>query len=114
MSEVKLYIPGSIWDKLPGLVKSEVANMSPEKQGLFLEEYRRKDRSVGVAYLLWFIIGLHYIYLGRLGWQIFYWVTLGGLLIWTLIDLFRIPGMVRERNRDIAVDVLRDLKIISG
>ena len=39
-------------------------------------------------------------------------VTLEGLFIWMIVDIFRIPGMVRGYNRDVATDVLRDLKII--
>ena len=108
------YLPNSISDSLPTMVKVELIKMPPEKQALFVEEYRRKKKSTGVAYLLWFIIGLHYIYLGKLGWQLFYWVTLGGLLIWCFIDLFRMPGMVRDYNKDIAMDVFRDLKVVSG
>ncbi len=117
MTQTKGYvshIPDSVLDKLPVMVKTEIVKMLPEKQGMFLEEFCRKRKSMGLAYFLWFIIGFHYIYLGKVGWQFFYWFTLGGLLIWTIVDLFRIPGMVRGYNRDVATDVLRDLKIISG
>jgi hypothetical protein len=41
-------------------------------------------------------------------------VTLFGLGIWAFIDLFRIPGMVRNYNKDIAMDVFRDLKMITS
>jgi hypothetical protein len=33
---------------------------------------------------------------------------------WCFIDLFRMPGMVRDYNKDIAMDVFRDLKVVSG
>jgi len=108
------HIPDSIFDKLPVMVRTELVKLAPDKQGMFLEEFRRKRKSVGLAYFLWFIIGFHYLYLGKVGWQFFYWITLEGLLIWGIIDLFRIRGMVRGYNRDIAIDVLRDLKIISA
>ena len=108
------HIPGSILDKLPTIVKIEVIKLSPEKQGMFLEEFRRKRKSMGLAYFLWFLLGFHYIYLGKVGWQFLYWITLEGLFIWMIVDLFRIPGMVRGYNKDAATDVLRDLKIISA
>ena len=113
MSGAVSYIPTSIFGKLPTIVKTEVVKMSPDKQEMFVEEFRRKSKSVGLAYFLWFIIGFHYIYLGKLGWQLLYWFTAGGFLIWIFIDLFRIPGMVRGCNKDIAIDVLRDIKVIS-
>jgi len=87
MSEI--LIPRSILDKLPTIVRIEVSKMPAEKQELFIEEYRRKTKSLGIAYVLWFVIGLHYIYLGKLGWQFFYWVTVYGFIIWGVIDLFR-------------------------
>ncbi len=108
------YLPSSISDSLPSMVKVELIKMSPEKQALFVEEYRRKRKNTGIAYVLWFVIGLHYVYLGKIGWQFFYWITLAGLLIWGFIDLFRIPGMVKNYNKDIAMDVFRDLKMTSS
>jgi TM2 domain-containing membrane protein YozV len=62
--------------------------------------------SVGVAYLLWFLLwpfGAHRFYLGRTGTGIVFVVlsiTVVGLIvsgIWAFVDLFLIPGIVRER-----------------
>lgn len=60
-----------------------------------------KIKSIGIAYLFWFILGAHYAYLGKWGIQILYWITLGGFGIWALIDLFTIPGKVNNYNTDI-------------
>ena len=51
------------------------------------------------AYLFWFFFGIHYAYLGKWGWQMLYFLTLGGCGIWMLIDLFRIPKMVAKHNK---------------
>ncbi|MGB2800392.1 MAG: TM2 domain-containing protein [Dehalococcoidia bacterium] len=107
-------IPVSVADLLPAMVRGQLAKLPAEQQAEFVEEFRRKRKSTGLAYLLWFIIGLHYVYLGKLGWQIFYWLTFGGFLIWMFIDIFRMPSMVRNYNRDVAVDVFRTLKIITS
>ncbi len=50
------------------------------------------------AYLLWAFLGAHYAYVGKWGVQILFWLTLGGLLIWWAIDVFRVPSMVRKAN----------------
>ncbi len=55
-------------------------------------------RSVGIAYLLFFLFGAHYAYTNKWGTQILFWITLGGLGIWALIDLFRIPGIIYDFN----------------
>jgi hypothetical protein len=62
---------------------------------------RSQLKTSGVAYICWFIIGCHYAYLGKWGIQILFWVTLGGLGIWALIDLFTMPGKVARHNAPI-------------
>lgn len=110
----QLMVPPSISDNLPSMVRNELAKLTPQKQEEFVEEFRRKSRSIGTAYVLWFFLGWHYVYLRKWGIQVLYWVTGAGLLIWALVDLFRMPGLIRDYNKDVATDVLRNLKAISG
>ncbi|GLR17599.1 TM2 domain-containing protein [Portibacter lacus] len=65
-----------------------------------MNKYRLKSkiRNVGIAYLLLFFAGAQYAYLNKWGTQIFFWITFGGLGIWWLIDIFRIPAMVQDFN----------------
>lgn len=107
-------VPASIADNLPAMVRNELVKLSAQKQEEFVEEYKRKSKSSGVAYILWLLLGWHYVYFRKWGIQILFWLTAGGFFIWWLIDLFRIPGMVRDYNKDVAVDVLRNLKAVSG
>jgi hypothetical protein len=108
----KLYIPTEIIDTLPSLVKNELKELSTQKQEEFLEEYNRKKKSVGWTYVLWFI-GFHYAYLRKWGTLVLYWITFAGLFIWAIIDLFRIPGLVKDYNKDASIDIMRNLKVIS-
>lgn len=62
---------------------------------------KSKLREVSMAYILWVLFGLHYAYLGKWVLQILYWITFGGLGIWALIDIFRIPDMVDRYNEPI-------------
>ena len=58
-------------------------------------------KSTLVAYLLLLFLGglgIHRFYLGRPISGIFYLLTLGGFGIGCLIDLFLVPGMVRQEN----------------
>lgn len=61
-----------------------------------------KMKSSGIAYLCWFFFGVHYAYLGKWGWQILYWITLGGFGVWAFLDLFLIPSKVDNYNRKIS------------
>ncbi len=57
-----------------------------------------KFKSSGTAYLCWFFLGCHYAYIGKWGYQILYWVTIGGLGIWMFVDLFHIPTKIDQYN----------------
>ncbi len=112
--ETRNYIQPSILDDLPAMVRNEVVKLSPQKQQEFVEEYHRKCKSMGKAYVAWFFLGWHYAYLGKWGWQVFFGLTLGGLAIWWLISIALIPGMIKDYNRDKAVEVLRNLRAVSA
>jgi len=107
-------IPPSIADNLPAMVKNELVKLSAQKQEEFIEEYKRKAKPTGIAYLFWLILGCHYLYFQKWEIQLFFWLTSGGLFIWWVVDLFRIPGLIRDYNKDVAVDVLRNLKAVSS
>jgi hypothetical protein len=110
-----LFIPSSIADDLPAMVRNELARMSAQKQEEFVEEFKRKQKSLGTAYLFLFIIlAMHYGYLKKWGLQFVFWFTCGGFFIWWAIDIFRLPGLVKNYNKDIATDVMRNLKAISN
>lgn len=114
MSNSNLLIPPSIADQLPSMVRNELANMPAQRQQEFIEEYRRKAKSVGVAYLfLILVFAMHYGYLRKWGLQVVFWITAGGAGLWWLIDLFRLNSVVKDYNKDVATDVMRNLKAIS-
>jgi len=114
MTEATNLIPPSISDNLPAMVRNQLVTLPPQRQQEFVEEYRRKAKSTGPAYLLWLCLGWHYAYLRKWGIQILFWISIGGLFVWWLVDLFRIPAMIRDYNKDISVDVLRNLKTLAG
>lgn len=106
----KNYIPDRIYSKLPLMVKDEITKLSASKQEAFLEEYNRKRKDVATIYLLWFLLGWHYgLGFQKWGTQILYWITFGGFFLWMVIDAIRIPGMVDEYNKDIALSTMRNL-----
>ena len=66
-----------------------------------------KDKTI--AYLLWAacfagVCGLQRIYNGKIGTGLLYLFTFGLLGIGQLIDLFLIPGMVRDANARLALE----------
>ena len=93
---------------LQGIFQTLPANT----QSLVLRDYEVRKKSGFFAYFFWFFFGFHYLYLGRIGIQLIYWLTIGGFGFWMLIDLFRIPGMVERKNEDIARELMAQYQAI--
>jgi len=94
------------------LIQKKYRELNSEQQRIFISEFERRKKSVGISYLLWFLLGWHYAYLKKWGWLILYILTAGGFFVWAIIDLFRIPKMVEQYNNDLALEILRDISIM--
>jgi hypothetical protein len=94
---------------LPASVKALQEKIDPEMRNAFARDYSRRRKKLLIAYLL-FLLGWHYLYLGKLGLQVAFLITLGGFFLWGLVDLFRLPGMVARINEGIA----RELATLYG
>lgn len=87
-------------------------------------EYDANKKSVIVAYILWFLlgaIGAHRMYAGRwisgliilaisavsaVLWIIALgWITSWIVGLWLIIDIFLIPGMIRDYNNRLIIDL---------
>lgn len=81
-----------------------------EQEKMYVLTANKKD--TGVTYLCWFFFGVHYFYLNKPLTNIIYWLTLGGLGIWAIVDLFRIPAMVKAMNAENIQDAVNEAKFI--
>lgn len=64
-------------------------------------EYDNQKKTPGIAYALWFFLGGlggHRFYAGDIGYAVGMLLTLGGLGVWTLIDVFLIGKRIRAIN----------------
>ena len=57
-----------------------------------------KLKSTGKAYVYFFFFGAHYLYFGKLFFQILFWMTLVVFCIWLLFDLFTLSTKVKIYN----------------
>jgi len=106
-----LLVPPSILYSLPSIVRHELTTLPPHTLQAFLEEYYRQKKSTALAYLLWFF-GFHYLYVGKWALFIIFFLTFGGMFFWWLIDIFRVPGIVGDYNKDVAVRALTSIRAI--
>jgi TM2 domain-containing membrane protein YozV len=93
--------------------------MSTAQLSLIEQRVANDAPSAVVAYLLWFFVGIlsaHRFYLGRPGTALLqilsYFIIIG--FIWLLIDVFLIPGMIREKQDAIRHRMTTELLAHSG
>jgi TM2 domain-containing membrane protein YozV len=92
--------------------------LDTQQQMLIEQRVQNDSKSTGVAYLLWFLLagfGAHRFYLGHVGSGIVMaLITFVGLFtlfpliitaIWSLVDAFLIPGMIRQQKENIRIDM---------
>jgi len=67
--------------------------------------YEQRKANKTTVWLLFLFLGWSYGSFGRIGIQILYYLTLGGLGIWTFIQLFTLNGMINKHNKKIAIEL---------
>lgn len=107
-------VPYYVQQDLPFAVNAQVATLPEDLQKEFLKEYNRRSKNIIIPYVLHFFFPAHYLYLDKVLMQILFWMTFGGLGLWWLIDIFRMPGLVKKRNAEIADEVLRHVLLMHG
>lgn len=78
---------------------SQTAN--PANIALAQTEYDNQKKTPGIAYALWFflgVVGAHRFYAGDTGYALGLLFTLGGFGVWALIDVAFIGKRIREIN----------------
>lgn len=74
-----------------------------------IEEIYRRQKSLGVAYVLSFCFFLHNWYLGKGFGRWFIQTSTGGLAgFWWIYDLFKMPEFVRKYNEKVELDVINE------
>jgi hypothetical protein len=109
-------VPSDIAACLSATLREQLAQLPASKQAEFIETFHNEAKSLSFAYLA-SLIYCHYGLLGRWALTGMMWLslfvtsTLGPALgsIWWLIDLARLPGMVRSHNQEVAAAILEKL-----
>ena len=87
--------------------------LTDQQKLIFMSQYNseRKDRTTGlILAVLIGKFGVDRFYLNDIGMGILKFVTLGGCLIWWVVDWFTVQGRVDECNRRKAQEILLAVK----
>ena len=75
--------------------------MEKSTENMLIAKAQMKDPTI--IWLLYIFLGWSYGSLDKIGLQILFYLTFGGLGIWALIRLFTLNGAIKEYNRNIAM-----------
>ncbi|MDG2357112.1 MAG: TM2 domain-containing protein [Polaribacter sp.] len=75
--------------------------------------YESRKANTGTIWLLFLFLGWSYGSLDKIGLQILYYITFGGIGIWAFIRLFTLSGAIKDYNRRIAGQVGLDTQEMS-
>ncbi len=85
-----------------------------ELQEGFLRDFRQREKSIPLAYVVWLTFGWHYLYLGRIGLQFAFWFTCGGFGLWWLVDVFLLAGYVERLNEHKARELIAQYRTMAN
>jgi TM2 domain-containing membrane protein YozV len=88
--------------------------LTDQQKLIFMSQYNseKKDRATGlILAVLIGKFGVDRFYLNDIGMGILKFITLGGCLIWWVVDWFTVQGRVDEYNRRKAQEILLAVKV---
>lgn len=91
--------------------------LNAEQLAMVESELERRKKSKGAMYALWLFlggIGGHRYYLGDIGYAVGMTLTLGGLGLWTLIDVFLIGNRLEEKTKQLENEIIHNVKAMSS
>lgn len=99
--------------QVPDNLKSKLDEMDEDSRIMFFSRFKSNMKSQNVTFVM-SLLGLHYLYLGRIGMFFIFLFTFGGFGVWAFIDFFRSRGLSKAVNQDIAMDSYLKVKSING
>ena len=72
--------------------------------------YNSRSVHKSTIWLLFLFLGWSYGSMDKVAKQIFYYLTFGGLGLWTLYRLFTLNGAIRDYNKRIAAEAGMDIQ----
>ena len=98
------------YNEIPAIVYEAFRQLPLIYQKDFYEEYQLHRRNILMGYLLWSIpppLSIHNLYANRKILQFLYTFSVGGFGLWWMVDLFRIPVLIEDYNRQLARKIMK-------
>jgi hypothetical protein len=86
--------------ELEGFLGKDFQLLSLEKKTNLAESYKKKKKTDFI--ILFWVFSFHYAYVGKWAMFLLFFLTLGGLGLWWVIDFFRLDTILLRYNKEIA------------
>lgn len=100
-----------ITNDLPAYIKDDIRAADKTKNQRiqeFLRQYKSKAKRKSTAQLL-ALLGFQYVYFNKPLILIVFWLSFGGMFVWWFVDLFRMAGLVKRHNHDLAISLYNNI-----
>lgn len=97
---------------MTNFIQNKYEELSPESKTYYDNQIKKRKKSIFVCYLLFFLFGWQYAYLRKWGLFWLYILTFGGFGLWLILDLFRIPFLVKKYNDEQEREVMKEIKFL--
>ena len=106
---VLLGVAVAVLATLEPATRESVALLTVDRQQLFQSEFGKRMHHADAIVLLAIFFPIQLFFLGNVALGVAFWLTLGGLDVWWVIECFLTPGCVRTANNEIAQEVLSEM-----
>ncbi|WP_420446253.1 hypothetical protein [Candidatus Poriferisodalis sp.] len=100
--------------QLPATLRTAWVNLGQHQRDVFVEDYARRRRSTVAMVVLAVLFPIQFFFLRKAGLGIAYLLTGGFFVIGWIVFWFVTPSMVHEYNREIASQIVRDIRYAEG
>lgn len=69
-----------------------------------IEIYNNRKADSTKIWMLFLFLGWSYGSLGSMGKQVLFYLTIGGLGVWTIYRLFTLNGAIKKYNKKVAIE----------
>jgi len=103
------YIPMWIVNEVSAHMKMQLEEFSKQELSIFEYEYQRARRSPGAILLLAIFFPIQLFLLKKVVLGVIFLLTVGGLLVWWIVEIIKADSRTREYNANEAQSIINSI-----
>ena len=108
-----LIIENNILEYIPLDIQSALSKMSADNQKIFKSKFKEGMKTTVPMLLLAIFFPIQLFFLKKHILGFIFVSTMGGMLIWWIIEIFLTSGRVKTYNEELAMQIITNMKILN-